>query len=208
MSLRPLIDVLPSPIGIIPQNEGIDSELFPDLGLLNRVASRLGAPAFQFSSGKSELSMFGRVVTNRLAVAENLPRQFSARADSALDIECVVDQFANRSFDHYCDRAEAISFDGVPINVYAARDPKRKAVVIASVCGMPAKLTEAWIRFLAREYFVITWETRGLFGRSRALEDLDCSVAAQAADAFAAMDHFRVRKAHFMGMCGGAIMAL
>ena len=82
------------------------------LGLLNRVASRLGVPAFQFSSGKNYPSMLGRVVANRLTLAEHLPREFSAPADCALDIDGIVDQFANQSFEHYCDRVEAISPEG------------------------------------------------------------------------------------------------
>lgn len=208
ISLRPLIDVLPPPIAIVSQNGNKGPAPVPDLGLLNRIASRLGVPPFAFCPHANELAMFGRIVTSRLAWAEHLPSVGRLSADSTFDLDSIVDEVVNRSFELYCDRAETMSVGGVPINVYAAGDPNRKAVVIASVCGMPAKLSEPWIRFLARDYFVVTWETRGLFGKSRLFEDLDCSVEAQTADAFAAMDHFRVPRAHFMGMCGGALIAL
>jgi 3-oxoadipate enol-lactonase len=202
ISLRPLIDVLPRPVDLIAGSGDIGS--LPDLALLNRIASRLNAPGFQFSTGK-ELSVFSRIITARLACPEHL---YSPKESSSVDIDSLVDVAAGRSFEGYCDRREIFSLDGVPINVYAAGNPNRKAVVIASVCGMPSKLCEPWIRFLARDYFVITWETRGLFASSRFSQELDCSVEVQTADAFAAMDHFGVHKAHFMGMCGGALIAL
>lgn len=208
ISLRPLIDVLPRPIGIAPSVEKTIVGASPDLGLLNRIAYRLDVPAFEFCSQPNGLAMFGQLVTSRLAWAGHCQPISGLSADFEFDLDSIVEEVANRSFEHYCDRAEIVSFDGVPINVYAAGDPNRKAVVIASVCGMPAKLSESWIRFLAKDYFVITWETRGLFGKSRFVEDLDCSVEAQTADAFAAMDHFRVPRAHFLGMCGGALIAL
>lgn len=208
ISLRPLIDVLPRPIGIVPSAGKTGVGSVPDLGLLNKISYRLGVPSLEFSSQTNGLAMFGQIVTSRLAWTRHSQSPSRLSADFAFDLDSVVDEVADRSFEHYCERAEIVSFDGVPISVYAAGDPNRKAVVIASVCGMPAKLSEPWIRFLARDYFVITWETRGLFGKSRFVEYPDCSVEAQTADAFAAMDHFRVPQAHFMGMCGGALIAL
>jgi pimeloyl-ACP methyl ester carboxylesterase len=202
ISLRPLIDVLPQPVDLISDSGEIGS--LPDLALLNHIASRLNAPYFEFS-GEKESSVFSRIITARLACAEHL---YSPKESASVDIDSMVDVAAGRSFEHYCDRAEISSLDRVPINVYAAGNPERKAVVIASICGMPAKLCEPWIRFLARDYFVITWESRGLFANSRFSKGLDCSIEAQTADAFAAMDHFRVHKAHFMGMCGGALIAM
>lgn len=220
ISLRPLIDVLPPPIRLISGNRLRDAGGLPGLSLslelLNRIASRLGAPAFELWAGEPERSMFARVVTNRLALGAAPGRELSssdtAAVDAAVDIDALVDQAVARSFDAYCDRAETLSTGGVLLNLFAAGDPSRTAVVIASICGMPARLCEPWIRRLAEEYFVITWETRGLFGRSslssNSAHALDCSVEAQTMDAFAAMDHFGVRSAHFIGMCGGALIAL
>ena len=90
--------------------------------------------------------MFGRIVTSRLAGAGPLQPPGGLSPDSAFDLDSIVDEAASRSFEHYCNYAQTLSPDGIPINVYAAGDPNRKAVVIASVCGMPARLSEPWIR--------------------------------------------------------------
>src|SRR5438270_393702 len=53
---------------------------------------------------------------------------------------------------------------GAVLRTYAAGDPGRPAVVLASACGMPAALCESWLRALATDHYAVTWETRGLFG--------------------------------------------
>jgi pimeloyl-ACP methyl ester carboxylesterase len=76
---------------------------------------------------------------------------------------------------------------------------------------MPAILCEAWMRSLARDHFVVTWETRALFGdigSAEAFDRLGHDVTAQTGDLIAVMDHHELASAHIMGLCGGAVLAL
>jgi hypothetical protein len=187
LSLRPLIDVLEHPVRVAPRADGAET-VWP-LGepasgyagvaeLLNRVAARLGAPRFNLCLGTaaSELGTFGRVVSNRLGLAAYFEPGCVVPVDSLPEVDQIVDEVVAQSFDRYCVCSEAISFGGVPVRAYAAGERHNKTVVIASACGMPAKLCEHWIRFLAKEYFVVTWESRGLFGTTEHFESLTYDV--------------------------------
>ncbi|RKT17075.1 pimeloyl-ACP methyl ester carboxylesterase [Streptomyces sp. 1114.5] len=106
---------------------------------------------------------------------------------------------------------DEIAVPGTTLRGYAAGDPDHPAVVIASACGMPVGLTEAWIRALAPDHRVVTWETRGMFGTpadQAGFDALGHDVAAQAADLLAVMDHYGIERAHVMGLCGGAVVAV
>lgn len=103
------------------------------------------------------------------------------------------------------------SVAGTRVRTYAAGEPGRPAVVLASACGMPAALCRPWMRFLSTNHHVVTWETRGLFGELGSGPDFDalaCDLDAQAADLLAVMDHYDLPDAHLMGLCGGAVIAL
>ncbi|WP_406207900.1 alpha/beta hydrolase [Kitasatospora sp. NBC_01560] len=100
---------------------------------------------------------------------------------------------------------------GATLRGYSAGTPGSPAVVLASACGMPAGLCEPWMRELARDHHVVTWETRGLFGDlgdGAGFDALPTDVDAQAADLLAVMDHYGLPSAHLMGLCGGAVIAL
>jgi pimeloyl-ACP methyl ester carboxylesterase len=73
---------------------------------------------------------------------------------------------------------------------------------------MPAALTESWMRFLARDRRVMAWESRGLFNATDHPGDYAVDLAAQADDLFTVMDHYGVSRAHVVGLCGGAMIAL
>jgi pimeloyl-ACP methyl ester carboxylesterase len=75
-------------------------------------------------------------------------------------------------------------------------------------CGMPFELCLEWFKLLGQEHFVVTWETRGLFGECADFDALDCSAAAHTDDLFAVLDHFGFEDAHLMGICGGGMIAL
>ncbi|GAA3452381.1 alpha/beta fold hydrolase [Dactylosporangium matsuzakiense] len=108
-------------------------------------------------------------------------------------------------------RTEVRTADGVTLRTYAAGDPGRPAIILASACGMPAQLCEPWMRHLAGTHYVITWETRGLFDPRCSDADFDtlaCDLSAQADDLLAVMDHYGLPDAHLMGLCGGAVIAL
>lgn len=219
LSLRPLIDRLPEPVAVSPGPGalcGPGAAGLPDL--LERVAGRLGAPKFELSDGGAQgfgPDIFGAVVSGRLALTALAETLEPLPVDGLAAVDRVVDETAAEDFTASCVTALVHGPDGVPVRAYAAGDPGRPAVVIASACGMPVRLAEPWIRRLAVEHFVLTWETRGLFGdgphpggeHAGALAAAS-SVAAQCGDLFAVMDHFAVAAAHVAGLCGGAVLAV
>lgn len=88
-----------------------------------------------------------------------------------------------------------------------AGDP---AVALAIPCGYPADLCAEWMRVLSADHYVVTWETRGMFGPELspdAFDALGSSVEEQAADLWAVLDAAGVEHAHLMGLCGGAVVA-
>jgi 3-oxoadipate enol-lactonase len=106
---------------------------------------------------------------------------------------------------------DVIAVDGARLRSYAAGPAGRPVIVIASACGMPVQLCEHWLAFLAADYRVLTWETRGLFGdlgSPAAFDRIGHGLADQAGDLLAVMDHHEVAAAHVMGLCGGAVIAL
>jgi len=208
LSVKPLLKVLERPLRVAPTGNGAGVPPGPQVGeLLDWVAARLGAPRLVLSSAAAvELDPFERAVSARLDLRPGIER-LSLHDGVRAEIDDIVDQVAENSFDRFCTRAAVTSGDGVPVMAYAAGDRKDSAVVLVSACGMPARLCERWIRLLAPEHFVITWESRGMIAGART-EDLACDVEAQASDLFAAMDHFDVARASLMGMCGGAVIAV
>ncbi|MEV0593873.1 alpha/beta fold hydrolase [Nonomuraea cavernae] len=191
---RPLVDVLRHPVRLAGP-PGLAS-------LVGRVTRRLGAPEFALDDPDS-LGTFERLVSDHLALREGMGEELPPGV-----VDEVVDDAAKDGFEGLCVRDEVKPADGgVPLPAYAAGDPAAPAVVLVAACGMPARLCERWMRFLSRTHYVITWETRGLFGPG-AGGCPDAGVTAQAGDLFAVMDHFGVRRAHLMCLCGGAVIGL
>ncbi|MEU8324771.1 alpha/beta hydrolase [Nonomuraea sp. NPDC048881] len=192
---RPLVDVLRHPVRLAGP-PGLAS-------LLGRVTRRLGAPEFALTDHDS-LDTFERLVSDHLALHDGMGEDLPPAA-----VDEVVDGAARDGFEGLCTREEVARADGgPPLPAYAAGDPRAPAVVIVAACGMPARLCEQWMRFLSRTHHVLTWETRALFGPDPSAEPPDAGVPAQAGDLFAVMDHFGVRRAHLMCLCGGAVIGL
>ncbi|HEU5107880.1 MAG TPA: alpha/beta hydrolase [Micromonosporaceae bacterium] len=166
------------------------------------------APAPGPTGGSADL--FARIVPDRLGscLTEELGRvPVGARAE----VGGVAAAVADGGFDRLRAPSTVSTPDGAELRTYAAGQRGRPAIVIASACGMPGALCEPWMRFLARDHFVVTWETRGLFGRLGAADQFDRlghDPAAQAADLLTVMDSYELPTAHLMGLCGGAVLAL
>lgn len=100
------------------------------------------------------------------------------------------------------------SFDGTPIRVFSAGDPSRPAVLLVNAIGMPAEFWSGFSRQLAKNWFVLTWETRGCPN-----VDLPCDLERHAffdhvRDLLSVLDHFGVEAATLIGWCSGAQVAL
>jgi 3-oxoadipate enol-lactonase len=154
---------------------------------------------------------FDGVVTGRLRDAVSRPALASVPAAERSAVETTARAALAETVSAWRSPVEAVTADGARLRTYSAGRPGAPAVVLASACGMPAQLCEPWMRVLGREYHVLTWETRGLFGdlgTPAAFDALGHGVDAQAHDLLAVLDHHGVETAHVMGLCGGAVVAL
>jgi 3-oxoadipate enol-lactonase len=217
LSVKPLVQAVGAPVRVVPfSRDGGDALDDWTAGhwhavrrLLDRIARRAGVEALVLSHDAvfDDLQVLERVVSERLAIGDCVRVAGVVPADRLGEVEAAVADTVADSFEVFCHEENITSSDGMPLNVYAAGEGE-ETVVLVPACGMPAVLTESWVRFLARDRRVVTWESRGLFGAAGHHGDYAVDSTAQAADMFAVMDHYGVPSAHVVGLCGGAVIAL
>ncbi|MEO3808320.1 alpha/beta hydrolase [Sphaerisporangium sp. B11E5] len=197
LSARPLAGVLEHPVRVAGPAE-VSS-------LLDRMAERLRAPEFRVTGDTGGLGVFERVLSEHLGL-----RRRALNTDVPLEVvERTADEVTANAFEGFAARGEVtVPGGGPPLPAYAAGRREDPAVVVVTPCGMPARLAERWMRYLARDHFVVTWESRGLFGHIDGAGALPADIDAQAGDLLAVMDHFEVGRAHLMCLCGGAVVGL
>lgn len=217
LSVKPLVAGLGTQVRVVPVARG--SNVSPSdwsagqwnsLGkLLNRVArgAKVADLALSRDAVFDDLHVFERVVSSRLALAEWANLAAAIPKNLLREVDEIAAATVAESFEGFCQKETIRSYDGVPLNVYTAGRGD-DVVVIIPACGMPAALVESWIRFLARDRRVLTWESRGLFGAIDQRSDYAVDIVVQTADLFAVMDHCAVSRAHVLGLCGGAVIAL
>jgi 3-oxoadipate enol-lactonase len=172
--------------------------------VIDRVARGLGLPRLLLAATPEGLSAAELAISNHLALGRLLD---SADRLSALSYHAVDEAVASaRAGAPQC--SVLLSHDGAPLHCYSAGRPSPSAVVLVSACGMPVGLVEGWMRQLSEGFRVVTWESRGLFGADPGFDARDHSLAAQAADVVTVLDGFGIVRAHLMGLCGGAPIAL
>jgi pimeloyl-ACP methyl ester carboxylesterase len=215
LDVRPLVNALESPVRVVPMNEDGDAvaqsagqSIFELEQLLTTVATRAGAPRLRLHTAAADLTVIEQVVSKQLRLEDY--REVSARVSELCpaSINEIVDHVLDDTFERRYRCSRVAAFDGAPLRAYTSGEAGSKVVIIVLPCGMPAQLCPRWLDFLGKDYFTITWETRGLFAEPENFDALSCEVAAQAEDLFAVMDHFAVQSAHVMGLCGGAAIAL
>jgi len=218
LSVRPLVDVLQASVRIVPEMD--DASMQPLLAedvppgnvglaqLLETVATRAGAPHLKLHTTAADLSAIEQVVSNQLGIGAYYEVASQMQISSLCEINETVDAVLSESFERRYNCARVISTGGAPLRCYSSGRPSEKAIILVSACGMPAKLCDRWMDFLGKDHFVITWESRGLFEEPSDFDALDFDVAAQTQDLFAVMDHFGVKTAHLLGLCGGAVIAI
>ncbi|HEX4954738.1 MAG TPA: alpha/beta hydrolase [Thermoanaerobaculia bacterium] len=209
LALRPLIDALPRPLHL-PLALAQGGEAAPLQACLDAVCRGLPAPRLTLGETPADpgARLFARVLSEGLESA-------LASLDEARPAWPSVEAFERSTRRALADPGEGrpepvhlSSFDGTPLRAYALGERSRPAVVLVPPCGMPVGLSLAWLHFLARDAYVLTWESRGLFLADAAFDRRGRDVSAQAADLVAVMDRFGVASAHALGMCGGAVLAL
>lgn len=161
--------------------------------------------------GSAEVSSTLRSAVNRLSAAANAPALFDAAAWPAVAVSRTVRGVRADSIAGWRAEPDVRTPDGVAIRSYRCGVVRARAVVLASACGMPAELCEPWMRALAPDHDVVTWETRGLFGPrgpASVFDSLAVDPEAQADDLIAVLDHCGIARAHVIGLCGGAVVAI
>ncbi|MFI0939433.1 alpha/beta fold hydrolase [Streptomyces sp. NPDC021020] len=217
LAVKPLVEGLAAPIRVVPaarQEGGPPTAWSADQhgvlrGVLERVAHQAGVRGLTPAADLSydDLQVFERVVSHRLTLADAAGFLGDARGGIPQETDRIAAEAVADGFDAVFRKEVLLSSDGVPLNVYGSRRGG-ETVVLVPACGMPAALAEGWMRFLARDHRVVTWESRGLFGAGGRHGDYDVGVDAQAADLFSVLDHYGVARAHVVGLCGGAVIAL
>lgn len=170
---------------------------------------RIGIEDLRFCHGKQhQLTSFELLISRRVSAAfeKGLPDVSDA---SMLDE-------ARRLIETHVIEADSFRIGSTPIRraaglslaAYASTNRHSKAVMMVLPCGMPFELCLPWFQSLGQDHFVVTWETRGLFGDCTDFDAIDCTADAQIDDLFAVLDHFGTEESHLMGICGGAMIAL
>ncbi|MGW4463803.1 alpha/beta fold hydrolase [Micromonospora sp. NPDC004704] len=193
LAAEPLLSALPQPVRVRCTDPGTADRL-------TRLTDLLKLPTLTPVSDAAGLGPFERVVSEflNLGVGPPLPHG---------DDDIAVAEARRRDFTGRFPRTDVRTGDGVVLPTYSAGNPDRPAVLIASACGMPARLAEGWLDRLSRDFFVLVPETRGLFAAVDGFTG-SADVGAQADDLLAVLDHFALERAHLLGLCGGAVVAV
>lgn len=217
LAVRPLVDVLASPVRVAAAFRDRDTNdrigdstvaLARLTALLAHVTTRVGAPPFA-PSPVDDLDMFERIVSDRLDLGVHGPNVCGhAPGAGQHELNGIIDDVVRTSFERRRATTTVRSFDGTPLTVYTAGRPEHPPVLIAPACGMPAKLCDEWMDRFERDYFVVTWESRCMYGDVVAFDGVRYDADAQAGDLLAIAEHFRLGRVHLMGICGGAVIAI
>ncbi|RON51631.1 alpha/beta fold hydrolase [Pseudomonas frederiksbergensis] len=173
---------------------------------VSRALAHVGVSAVQYLHGApAQLSSFELFISKKISQALD----FSYDAfDAPESFEALLAHFDFSGAVPQIETSRLITRDGVPLSVYASSGRQRPPIVLALPCGMPFDLCRDWFDALSERYFVVTWETRGLFGDCSDFDQIGFDTRSQVADLFAVMDHFDLPSAHLMGICGGAAIVL
>ena len=183
-------------------------ESAPVLQAVNLIAAALGVRPFEAFMGDRPLNAFERVAESRLALDEDRCSALGAWTSAPGAMDALAREARSGMIEDAFERSEIPTGDGCALHAYVGGNTAGATVVIVAACGMPIALSEKWIRALAEHYRVVTWETRGLFGETLDFDAARHDVGAQAGDLSTVMDYFGVERAHLMGLCGGAVVAI
>jgi 3-oxoadipate enol-lactonase len=206
LGLRPLLDVIATPVHA---PLGTNGSVAAIARMVNYVASLVGPPDLRFVHADiGNLSVLERVVSARLTPSLPSGEPTEVEQMDLAEVASITTDVLKNRFEHRFLQSFIRSFDGSELATYCGGVPESDAVLILPPCGMPAKLIEPWLECLSEEWFVVTAETRGLFGPIEDSELSNYDISSQSKDVFAVMDYFNVDRAHLFALCGGAVTAL
>ncbi|MCP3757020.1 alpha/beta fold hydrolase [Streptomyces sp. TBY4] len=182
---------------------------------VDRLARALGLPGPELVATPDGLTAPELAVGRRLAVGTTGTAGRPAHAGDAAGLDLDdrgVAEAAHRARTAFPGPPVVLpARDGTLLRCWAAGPPDAPAVAVVGACGMPVGLTVNWLAALSSRYRVVTWESRGLFASGECAGlggPVDHSVEAQSEDLLAVLDGFGIDRAHALGLCGGAVVAL
>jgi nucleoside-diphosphate-sugar epimerase/pimeloyl-ACP methyl ester carboxylesterase len=95
-----------------------------------------------------------------------------------------------------------------PLAACAWGDAGTTPVLIINAYGMPPDFVDPLAARLAGKHRVITWTSRDVPVVSRDFDEQRCGIDAQVDDALAVLESYGVQRAHVVGWCSGAQVAL
>ncbi len=113
---------------------------------------------------------------------------------------------------HFFKRNSVLGRDGTTLRSYQTlahpNTTAKPCVVLVNAYGMPVGLMLPLAQALSHKFHVLTWESRGVPDVSASFNPLAVSVGDHAADLVALLDAHNVERAHVVGWCTGAQVAL
>ncbi|WP_175956085.1 alpha/beta hydrolase [Burkholderia sp. BCC0405] len=211
-AFRHLATSLPGPVCLCLFDDSADrpaSGAHDAQRIVAQAFARIGASDVRFDpDGAARLSSFELLMSRRISAAFDYRYDHFGTPERLAGAQRAADDFDFDALSAGVERVRIAREPGVALSAYAGSRRDRSAVVLALPCGMPLDLCQRWFDVLAERHFVLTWETRALFGACDAFDAARTGVDAQVDDLFAVMDRFDVDRAHLMGICGGAVVAL
>jgi len=91
---------------------------------------------------------------------------------------------------------------------FSCGDRSDEAIVVIPPCGVPAALFRPWLTALSADHLVVTYENPYLFGDWDALPVPSGEIASEVAYVGAVLQAYGIARAHLIGICGGAPIAV
>ncbi len=170
--------------------------------------ARLEVYPVQFRNDIGSLSSIELFISRRMSqVVDTADDLFGTTAHCA-QLDRLIAAFDCSILEVGFSLVEAPGAPGLQLATHAGVQREGPAVILVLPCGMPFDLCRPWFNALSQDFYVATWETRGLFGRCGQFDDVHVGVTDQVDDLVAVMDRLSIDRAHLMGVCGGAVIAL
>jgi len=214
--LRHLAIHLPDPMCLsflAPDNGLLPEQASPSVRATERAVNaafaRIGVRTVQYlHGGEAQLSSFEFFISRKICQALDYRYDHFDDAEEAKAFGRLLKHFEFSGAVPEVETLHLTTRDNVSLSVHASTDRERPAIVLALPCGMPFDLCRDWFNALSERFFVVTWETRGLFGSCASFDQVAVDTEAQVADLISVMNHYELPTAHLMGICGGAVIAL
>jgi len=163
----------------------------------------------------NQLNSFETAVSRCLNIDVNFInnwKTFISTDFKQVDFLPLIEQIEKEAVDIKFNRKEIRTHDNGRLNVYSTGNPAATPIVLVIPCGMPFELSRSWFDLISEKYFddyyIVTWESRGMFFIDDSFEDIGYDIDSQVNDLNTVMDYYGLPTAKVMGLCIGVSIAL